>query len=509
MVMTGEEDKRIFQKRLKLFRKIDFFKNFEDSELLQFQMVSSWLKVPPGTRVIQEGTSEKAFYIIVQGKVSVDKVGQREGETVELTTLETGDTFGEMAIVSEVKRTAGVRTVTECYLVRVEPDLLSDATVFLQLKFYRRFCEILVERLIRSNQRVANFLPGSSDEKSGQKDRKIDLEVKKQRSGSGRRERRQEESVPKNRDVDVSNLPPVPKKKKVAPAKIQHRIESRLEIQINPAVAQPLLPLLDIDSSANARKLLDLIGMDPVLSARVLQVANSSWFRRTFPVQTLAHAMVNVGASHLQEVLAKEDLDKITLLGFGGIAVLAASFWQHSVVVGRISVLLKETISIKLDEDVYLAGLMHDLGVLVVDREEPDFYPQLLRTGFFNDNICELEKTYSGIDHIWAGYWYGEKIGLPKPYLDAILYHHAPDKAKSNEVLVALVSLGNLFANHCGIAMVKGQDRHKELINSPAWNAIREWHKPFHEVNVENFIESFYKELNRSWSSIIEDIPLL
>ncbi|MFP3984148.1 MAG: HDOD domain-containing protein [Desulfurivibrionaceae bacterium] len=506
MDKTGEEDAKIFRKRLELFRKIEFFKDFEDSELLQFQTVSSWLKIPPGTRIIQEGTSEKAFYIIVQGKVSVDKTGQKKGERVELTTLGSGDTFGEMAIVSEVKRTAGVRTVSECYLVRVEPDLLSNATVFLQLKFYRRFCEILVERLIRSNQKVAMFLPGASEieEKLKVRGKAADQTGEGQKSG---RQAAEESHMAKNKDIDLSGLPPVPKKKKVASAEMKHRVQSRLKLQMNPAVAGQLFPLVK-DENTSSRQLLDLIALDPVLSLRVLQVANSSWFMRTLPVQTLAHAVVNVGAFHLKEVLAEEHLDMVTLEGFGAIDSLASSFWQHSAVVGRIADLLKDTISIRMDEDLYLAGLMHDLGTLVLDREEPAFYPQLLKPDFFSGNINEQEKAYCGIDHTWTGYWHGEKTGLPEAYLDVILYHHAPVEAKNNELLVALIHLSDLFARHCGISMVFEQDKSREIVDSSAWNIIRQWHEPFLEVNVESFIDSFNRELDRSWQSIVEGLPL-
>ena len=143
------------EQQIQFLNKISFFANFDTHEIRQFLAVSKWLKVPAGTTIIKEGTVEQVFYILVKGKVSVFKNLGSDGKTLELTTLRPGDCFGEMALVGETKRTAGVKTTKDSFILRVEPNIISTSNVFLQLKFYKRFCEIFVTRLVMANQRMA------------------------------------------------------------------------------------------------------------------------------------------------------------------------------------------------------------------------------------------------------------------------------------------------------------------------------------------------------------------
>jgi HD-like signal output (HDOD) protein len=175
-------------------------------------------------------------------------------------------------------------------------------------------------------------------------------------------------------------------------------------------------------------------------------------------------------------------------------------------VVGRIAELLKDTISLQIPEDVYLAGLLHDMGKLSLDLEEPDFYPQLLRPDFLETDLSTAEKKYVGIDHSQAGFYLGEKIGLPKPYLNVMLMHHTPEKARDNNVLVSLVHLADLFAAERGAAMPCHPDR-PDIASSFAWVHIQEHHRPFQDVKIENFVASFNAELTRSWEAITEGTP--
>ncbi len=488
--------------RVSFLKKISFFSTFDDHELKQLLGLSRWLKVPAGTLIIKEGSTDRLLYILVRGEVSVFKT--IKGKPLELTTLTTGATFGEMAMVSETKRTAGVVTLSETYILMVEPEILHHANVFLQLKFYKRFCGIMVERLVDANRKLAGepVKPPVLTVSSGK--RVVPVKKKTPEKPVG--------AVAPKRDqvrVDLSDLPPMPEPKSVARTRMERRVHAHLDLPINPAVAAQLATFL-VGDCEDTRQFSDLICLDPMLGAKVLQVANSSFYRRSNAVSSVAHALVTVGIKNIQELVAEETLRIVGAAeSFSGFHDLARSFWKHSVVVGRITELLKDVLSVNVYEDVYLAGLLHDLGMLSLDVQEPDFYPQLLRPKFLNSStICEGERQYIGGDHCQAGGYLFDKLGLPKCFKDAAVFHHSPEKAKDNLLMVGLVTLANLFANQRGVCVGASVEMDVNIADSFAWILIREEHPTFADVDVHGFIHDFNAELDRSWNNITGDIPL-
>ncbi|MCB2184626.1 MAG: HDOD domain-containing protein [Desulfobulbaceae bacterium] len=515
-----KEPSAAFDQQVKFLKKIPFFQNFDDHELKQLLAVSRWLKVPPGTLVIKEDNVERVFYILVKGNVSVF-TSSKEGKNIELTTLSTGDTFGEMALVSETRRTAGVRTTTESFILMVEPDILNQASVFLQLKFYRRFCEILVTRLIAANKRMSTL---SAPTPTAQKTKKTTAQkpssAKAKPAGKPSAkisttpppEETSRETAPPPQEVqklDLSQLPPVPALQAVAKSKMQRRIQGNQDLAMNPAVTARLAPFL-VGECEETRKFAELISCDPIIAAKVIQHANSSFYRRTTTVTSIPHAMITMGIKHLQELVAGETIkvvDEDTI--FGGFSQLSDSFWLHSVVVARIAELLKDTIRVTIPDDVYLAGLFHDIGILALDQQQQLFYPQLLRPDFIESDLCDSERKYVGIDHGQAGAWLGEKMGLPKPYRDVMIFHHCPEKARENALLVALIHLANHFAKSREVIIGdKKQPPPPPLNASFGWVIVQEHHRAFIDVNLDHFILSFNTELDRRWGEISTLIPM-
>jgi HD-like signal output (HDOD) protein len=496
------------EQQIDFLKKIRFFEDFDHHELKQFLAVSRWLKVPAKTHIIRENNVEKVFYILVRGSVAVIKT-KKDGKQTKLTSLNAGDCFGEMAMVSETKRTAGVVTMEESFILRVDPDIINNASVFLQLKFYHRFCEILVSRLIVANKRLVGKgtqskekaeQPQKSPEQAGDKPRKPAVvpepapELEPGEDSPADNENIQEEQV-------IDDLPPMPKRKTMGRQKMRLKIleQARNDLPVNPAVAAMLSPFLR-GANDNTRKFSELISLDPVISAKVLQMANSSFYRRTTVVLSVPHAMVTVGIKQIQELLAQETIKIFKKNLFGGFSQLARSFWRHSVTVARIAELLRDIIRVNVSEDVYLAGLLHDFGILILDPLEPDFYPQLLRDDF-KINLCEAEREFIGADHCQAGTWLGEKMGLPKPYLDVMKLHQQPEKIRDNIILTALVHLADLFADERGCCF-GGKCPEVNLQTSFAWILLQDQHVPFRDVNVQDFINQVHGELDRNWQEL-------
>ena len=485
------------EQQIAFLKRIEFFDNFDDHELRQFLQVAKWLKTPDGTLIIRENTRERVFYILVKGEVSVFKTREEDGRSLELTTLRSGACFGEMSLVMDVKRTAGVISRGESFLLMVEPEIINSSNLFLQLKFYKRFCEILVARLILANQRMVS---------SGQ-------EIPPPAPGPP------EAIVPPPQGTPAadsgpaaapSDLPPRPEKKGKGSLKsLPRRIASVGELPCNPEVASRIAPLLRGECE-NTLRLADLVQLDPALAWKVMQVGNSSFYRRSLPVGTVPHAMITVGIKQIQEILLEAVNRHPSRKPFHGLAPLARAFWRHSVIVARISALLRDVIRLSLTTDIYLAGLLHDIGILALDAIEPNLYPQLTAPDSeLCADLCQAETDYAGVDHAQAGAMLGEGIGLPEAYLDVLRCHHQPAQANTNQLAVALVHLAEVFAHLHGCGHCPGQQLPlSAALESPAWGIIQEFHRPFCEVNVAGFVVSFDQELNNTWSSVTDGLRL-
>lgn len=507
--MSAQKEKEISRdQQIEFLKKISFFNDFDDHELRQFLAVSRWLKVPTGTQIIREQTIERLFYILVKGEVSVYKTSEDSGASFELTRLMTGDCFGEISLVMDVKRTAGVKATQSSYLLMVEPDIISTSNVFLQLKFYKRFCEIMASRLIAANEKAAGQEQEEEGETAQEEKRERGLIPPPAREIPAATEIETAPLVLRDGKVDPDKMPPMPKEvDRHGKIRLQRMVSPNRHLPFSPVIGRLLNLFWSTDNSGNTRRLAELISMDPVISARILQVANSSFFRRSSPVVSVPHAMITLGLDHIK-VQIKEILEgESDHSYFSGLKQVYRAFWHHSIVVGRIAELLQQVIRVHSPLDLYMAGLLHDIGMLALDPLCPHFYAQSLR----KDSEISLrltlnEQKYIGIDHGTAGAWLGEKMGLPQPFLAVMQHHHDPQRAREHMLPIAIIHLADLFAARRGICLGTPDPETLKPIDSFAWVMLQDQHKPFLDVNIVDFIAEFERELNKNWK-LVSELP--
>lgn len=507
--MPAAKEKEISrEQQITFLKKISFFNDFDDHELRQFLSVSRWLKVPNNTQIIREQTSERVFYILVKGEVSVFKSSDDSGATVELTRLNTGDCFGEISLVMDVKRTAGVKTTQPSYLLMVEPDIISTSNVFLQLKFYKRFCEIMASRLIAANARMAGQEAGEEEEEAAEEESKETAEKiaapEMEKPASLAPEPRP--PVVNKPAIEPGKMPPMPTDEdKRGKIQLQRLVSPTRQLPICPVIFRQMKLFWTSDNSGNTRRLAELISMDPVISTRILQAANSSFFRRSSPVLSVPHAMITMGLDHVQTLIREILEGTQDHSSFSGFRQVYRTFWHHAVVVGRIAELFQQIIRVHSSLDLYLAGLLHDIGMLVLDPLCPNFYAQTLqRESEISQQLTISEQRYIGIDHGTAGAWLGEKIGLPQPFLAIMQHHHDPQRARDHMLQVAIIHLADLFASRRGICLGSPDPQTLNPIDSFAWVMLQDQHRPFMEVNIVDFIDQFEEELDKNWNFISE-----
>ena len=222
-----------------------------------------------------------------------------------------------------------------------------------------------------------------------------------------------------------------------------------------PAFPKVVLQILDTlnDPDACLTVLTEHIEHDPVVAASVLSLANraGTHSHSGAPISDVFTAVSLVGLARVRDVALQ-----VSLSGFlGNIAQGGAEehIWEHSLACAACGVELAQWVSIEVSADAALiAGLMHDVGQLWLQRFEPHRMQQALLAAKQGDvHIEAAERSLLGVDHGAIGGWLAQSWGLPDNIGRAIVHHHAPDAA-SEEPLVALVHIANVLSNALDLA---------------------------------------------------------
>ncbi len=135
------------QQQFDLLRRLKFFHDFSHGEIWEVLRASTWQDYTGGEEIVKEGEMDDRFYIIVQGRVVVERHGR------ELGRLESGDCFGETSYVRGAKRTATIKADGDVTVMKVSSTLLEQVSASCQLRFNKVFLRNLISRL-QNNERA-------------------------------------------------------------------------------------------------------------------------------------------------------------------------------------------------------------------------------------------------------------------------------------------------------------------------------------------------------------------
>ena len=187
---------------------------------------------------------------------------------------------------------------------------------------------------------------------------------------------------------------------------------------------------------------------DPIITARVLSVANtaSARGRRMSEVNDVYTAISLIGMSQVRKITLVSCLGAFV----DGIAVpsMPTTFWQHCVSVGVCCEELALHIEAPVSSDAALvAGLLHDIGQLWFFSYNAEAYRQCWQHALSSAISIEVvEREHFGVDHSTVGAWLAQHWSLPSGIVAAIQGHHAPDAALDG-TLVPLVHVAEVLCN--------------------------------------------------------------
>lgn len=173
-----------------------------------------------------------------------------------------------------------------------------------------------------------------------------------------------------------------------------------------------------------------VIGHEPALAARVLRLANSSYHGVTNKIDSIPAAIHVLGTRNLRDMLLATSVAR-AFARINTHLVDVADFWHHSIYCGILARLLGQRLKLDCGEQLFVAGLLHDLGKLVLYLQLPEQSEQILQEAARSGEPIErLEQQRLGFDHAAVGQALLTSWELPELYCDVAGYHHSPERSR-------------------------------------------------------------------------------
>lgn len=204
------------------------------------------------------------------------------------------------------------------------------------------------------------------------------------------------------------------------------------------------------DPNVSSAELEILFRKEPALVAKFLKAANSSYYGLRNPVSSVSAAMAVLGMKTVTNIVVSVAYQQ-TLVTQHSKLFDRKSFWKHSVAVALLARAIAKRVTPQAAEEYYLIGLLHDMGLLGLDRHCPAELDKIVMLMKAHGVTAEqAEISVLGFDSADVGAVMARQWRLGERLADAIAYHRDPITAEANMDAAQIVHLANAIANEAG-----------------------------------------------------------
>lgn len=209
---------------------------------------------------------------------------------------------------------------------------------------------------------------------------------------------------------------------------VEQAVASIGDIATLPEVTIKIIELAE-DPKSTARDLHEVIKNDPALSVKVLKVVNSAFYGLPGQVASVDRAIILLGLSAVKNIAIAASIARL----FKGKRISeqfsAADLWRHSVAVAvGARAIAKCSPHPAMTDEVFVAGLIHDVGTLVERQSYPDQFAEVIqRCSEENIDFIECERQVIGADHQAFGVGLTTRWKFPRHLRAAVGFHHNPE----------------------------------------------------------------------------------
>jgi putative nucleotidyltransferase with HDIG domain len=231
---------------------------------------------------------------------------------------------------------------------------------------------------------------------------------------------------------DVTRLPPMP----------------AMVARLNALVANP-----EVDMKALAEE----ISHDPAITAAIIRLSNSAYYRPSRAIRSVHEAIVTLGLRVVKNIVVVAASKGILKVDLDSYKMEAPEMWDHSLVVAELAASIAR-LKKRSDcpEDVaFTAGLLHDVGKVILVQYFHRVFLQIIADMERQPgtSFTDLERKYTGYSHDEVGAALLERWSFPAELVEAVRYNYHPDRATVNPGLCSMVHIANVIALSAGIGI--------------------------------------------------------
>lgn len=220
-----------------------------------------------------------------------------------------------------------------------------------------------------------------------------------------------------------------------------------------PAIVTRVIQLTE-DPNSTAKDLSDVLGQDQSLAAKVLRLANSAYYGFPRRINSITDAVVLLGFGTIRSLIMAASVYDVLKRPVEGYALAPGELWRHSQACAMGARLIAQRAKYRSLEQAYVAGLLHDIGKIVLNEYMAEAYQKVIEKVMEKQvPFMEVEAEILGFDHSVVGAKVAEKWNLPIELVEAIGCHHRPMQSTSNPEVTSIVHVADSLCMMMGIGL--------------------------------------------------------
>lgn len=225
------------------------------------------------------------------------------------------------------------------------------------------------------------------------------------------------------------------------------------DMKVLPEIINKIIVLTD-DPDSTVHDMEEVILQDQVLTTKILRLANSAYYGYARKISTISQATVLLGFQAIKGIALASTVRTYLTNELRGYSLEKNELWSQSQTCAIVSRFIAKSIKYYNPEEAYIAGLLRDIGKTILNQHmEKEYMEVLLKMEKGNISFLDAEKEVLGFGHAEIGEKIAEKWNLPKDLVEAIGYHHTPELAIINPLLVSIVHIADAITMMMGVGL--------------------------------------------------------